>query len=299
MKRVLVVGGAGFLGSFALHRLLQDGCPVWATHSPGNKPAPILGVNWIECDLASLHATSHWPTKCDFVIYLAQSRQYRSFPEAAENIFAVNVNGLHQAMHYAYRVGARGVVVASTGSVYTAGQKPVTESISIDIQAQRTYYVATKLAAEVLASSYNAILPVVQLRIFTPYGGGQNSSMLFPQLVQRIREGRAVSLHGQGGLIANPVYAADVAEAIHRCLSLQQGGTFNLAGPESLNLRQIATTIGKILEREPTFEVESADKPPMLVGAMDALQSALAWTPTTSLEAGLRTWLKPAHKACA
>ena len=299
MERIVVAGGAGFLGGYTVRRLVQYGYQVWATHSPGRTPPTISDVNWIECDLAKPDSSARWPSACDLVVYLAQSRNHRSFPDAAEDTFAVNVHGMHQAMHYAWRAGARGVIAASTGSIYTDTQKPAQETDPIELQVQRSFYVATKLAAEVLAAPYNAVLPVIQLRIFTPYGEGQNASMLFPQLVQRIREGRAVSLHGQKGLILNPIYAGDVAEAIRCCLGLKQGGTFNLAGPESLDLRQIAKTIGKVLEREPVFEVQPANKPPVLVGTTDALKAALAWAPTICLETGLRTWLEPAHKACA
>jgi nucleoside-diphosphate-sugar epimerase len=299
MERVVVVGGAGFLGGFTIRRLIECGYEVWGTHRPRSVPCATLAVNWLECDLARPAATVRWPAACDFVVYLAQSRQYRSFPEAADDIFSVNVYGLQQAMQYAYRASARGVVVTSTGSVYTDTQKPVTDTNAIDVQAQRSYYVATKLAAEILAAPYNAIMPVVQLRIFTPYGAGQNKGMLLPQLVQRLREGRAISLHGRDGLITNPIYAGDVAEAVHRCLALKHGATLNLAGPETLTLRQIARTLGKVLGCEPAFEEQPAEKPPVLVGAIDALQESLHWTPSTGLEAGLRAWLLPEKKAAA
>lgn len=299
MERVIIAGGAGFLGSFTVRRLVECGYQVWATHSPTRTPPTIPKVHWIQCDLAKSLATVDWPSACETVIYLAQARHFRSFPDAAEETFAVNVHGLHQALHYAWRIGARRMVIASTGSLYSDTQVPALETDAIDLLAARNFYVATKLAAEVLAAPYGVLFPIIQLRIFMPYGEGQNPSMMFPQLVQRIREGRAVTLHGQDGLIANPVYASDVAEAIWRCAELKEGGTYNLAGPQVLNLREIAKAIGKVVECQPRFEEQPADKPPVIVGATDALRAALAWAPSIPLDMGLRTWLKPALKACA
>src|SRR5262249_513660 len=150
----------------------------------------------------------------------AQSRGWRMFPDADADVFAVNLSALHQAIRYAVQARAQRFLAASTGSVYSS-PGPHRETDPIDLHAARSFYVATKLAGEILLGPYTRLLPIVQLRLFLPYGAGQNPTMLLPQLVQRVAEDRPITLHGTHGLTANPVAAEDVAETLLRCLRLQ------------------------------------------------------------------------------
>lgn len=291
MAHVLVIGGAGFLGRHAIHRLSAAGFEVSATHSPGRSAPLAPGVRWLECDLSSSAATDRWPATCDHVVFLAQARNYRDFPAAAEQIFAVNLAALQQTLSYARRCGARKFVLASSGSVYTSAGLPAQESDVIDMEAARSYYVATKLAAEFLLQPYAQFFSVVRLRIFLPYGTGQNPDMLLPQLVQRVREGRPILLDGADGLRANPLAAPDFAEVVERFLSVDASGLYNVGGPEEVTLRQLGMLLGKVMGREPCFEDRPGCRPPVLVGRTDSLRRVLGWAPATTVEAGLRAWL--------
>jgi uncharacterized protein YbjT (DUF2867 family) len=91
-------------------------------------------------------------------------------------------------------------------------------------------------------------------------------------------------------LRANPVAAADVAETCARCLTLQESVTMNVAGPEILTLRQIGAAMGRVLGRQPLFQVEDQE-PPSIVGCTALLRRVLNWAPETRLEAGLRLWV--------
>src|SRR5262249_46626728 len=255
MSAILVLGGSGFLGSHTVRCLVKSGYTVWSTHSPRKAPPSIPGTRWLGVDLTQATCADQFPSRCDHLIFLAQSRAWRRFPEGADDIYRVNLASLQLMLLYACRVGARSVVVASSGSVYSDQSRPACESDSIDLHASRSYYVATKLAAEMLLGPYGKLFPVAQLRIFMPYGKGQNSEMLFPQIARRVAQGQAITLHGEHGLKANPIAATDVAETIRRCLSLQQSTTLNVGGPDVLTLRSIGATMGKALGREPLFEV--------------------------------------------
>src|SRR5262249_24542281 len=140
------------------------------------------------------------------------------------------------------------------------------EAQPIELAGPRNYYVASKLAAEVLLGPYAAALPVIVLRLFMPYGPGQNADMLFPQLLAKVRAGKPIHLHGPDGLRSNPVAVADVAEAFARCLALDRSTTLNLAGPEAFTLRQIGETMGRMVARPPVFEILENQTPPNYVG---------------------------------
>jgi UDP-glucose 4-epimerase len=291
MQKVLIVGGAGFIGRHTARRLAEVGATVYATHTPGKRPPWIAGVRWLSCDLTAADATVGWPAGCDAVISLAQARNWRTFPQAARDVFAVNVAGLVQTLQYAQRTGVRRFVYASSGSVYTQTARPALENEVIDLPAPRTFYVASKLAAEVLLRPYQALFPVVVLRLFMPYGAGQNPDMLLPSLVERVRQGQPLKLHGQDGLVSNPVAAADVAEALARCLTLDNSVTLNVGGPERLTLRQVGQAIGRVVGCEPAFESQPAAAVPVVVGDTTALQKTLGWAPALRMEEGLRRWL--------
>jgi nucleoside-diphosphate-sugar epimerase len=267
------------------------GLRVYATHRPQKPPPPIAGVDWVATDLGSPAPARHWPARCDTVVYLAQSKRWNAFPETAPDLFTVNVAGLTQALGYAQGAGVGRFVYVSTGSVYTQSRQPAVETEAIDLAASRSYYVACKLAGEVLLGPFQALFPVLSLRLFMPYGSGQNPEMLLPQLVRKVRAGETIQLHGRDGIVANPVAAADVAETLRRCLELDQSATLNVAGPRLLTLRAIGETIGRVTGREPRFEVQPQVLPRVIAGDTAALQAVLGWRPGTSLEDGLRAWL--------
>jgi nucleoside-diphosphate-sugar epimerase len=295
---VLVIGGSGFIGGHALPALVARGHPVFATHSPGRAPAGLPGVAWIPFDL-SRGCGADWPGDCETIVYLAQSRRWRCFPDEADDIFQVNVASVFGAVEHARQTGARRLIFASTGSVCSQTTRPAREADPVNLDVPRSLYVASKLAAEILLRAYRESLAVITLRLFVPYGPGQNPDMLIPRLLRSVREGQPVHLHGEDGLRCNPVAAPEVAEALCRCLELDTTVTLNVGGPEVLTLREIATHIGRAVGREPRFEVRPDQAAPVLVGDTAALRSALGWAPSVPFEGGLRDWLGAAPVALA
>jgi UDP-glucose 4-epimerase len=294
-KTVLVAGGTGFLGSHALPRLVSSGAMVYASYRGTSPPPANPGVHWIAGDLTTAAPTGAWPERCDAVIYLAQSRLWRRFPECATDVFDVNVQGVFRAAEYARLAGARRFIFVSTGSVYPPTDAPARESDAIVLAAHRHFYVAAKLSAELLLGAYAPHLRVIVLRLFVPYGPGQNAEMLIPQIVRKVREGEPVLLDGEDGLRTTPVAAADVAEAITRCTDLQTDGVFNLGGPDIVSLREISCEIGDVLGRAPRFE-HRARPARLLAGNMTALRRTFGWAPATPFAEGLRAWLKDEGK---
>jgi UDP-glucose 4-epimerase len=291
-QNVMVIGGNGFIGRHTVTKLVDDGHTVTATYMSRESPPVIKAVTWIRCDLLDPKSDAAWPSRCDSLIYLAQSTHWRSFPDGAADVFEINVAAAVRAVEYARRVGARRFIYLSTGSVYTQTTHPAQEGDAFDVENIRNFYFASKLAAEILLKPYTSQLPILVLRLFVPYGPGQDSQMLIPDVIRRIREDRPVSLHGTDGLYCNPVAVTDVAEALSRCLFLEKSGTYNVAGPAVLSLRDIGLCIGKVVGKEPKFEAYPHQKAPIIVGETSALRAALGWSPQIPFESGLSRWLK-------
>jgi nucleoside-diphosphate-sugar epimerase len=283
---VLVVGGTSFVGRHLLARRSAAGLFTSATCRDREAAPSIAGVTWLPCDLTAPNPDRDWPARIDSVISLAQSRSWRQFPDGAADVFAVNVAGVFKTAEYARRAGARQLIYASSGSVYSAAATPV------DVSSPRHFYVAAKLAAEALLSGYRSTMHVIVLRLFVPYGEFQDPGMLLPQIVRKIRSGEPVILDRDNGLLANPVAAIDVAETIDRCLPLDASLTMDVAGPEVLRLKRISELIGAIVDRAPVFQLRDA-APAHLVGSTAALESAVGWSPRTSPAEGFAQWLAP------
>jgi nucleoside-diphosphate-sugar epimerase len=290
MDTAFVIGGAGFVGRHLVRHLAAHGLRMLATCRPEAAVPTVPGVEWVPSDLASADPTRGWPRRYDAVVYLAQSAKWRDFPAAADDIVRVNIGALQQAAEHARQVGAGRLVHLSTGTVYGQTREPAREDEPIRPEAPRSFYAATKLAAELLLAPYSTYFGVTQLRLFMPYGRGQNEKMLLPTIAAKVRAGTPVDLHGPDGLRCNPVAVADVAEAVRRCLPLEGTQTLNVAGPEVLTLRQVAEAVGTAVGREPRFH-SKAETPPVIVGDTSRLRATLGWQPATRFADGVREWL--------
>ncbi|MCI0640038.1 MAG: NAD(P)-dependent oxidoreductase [Gemmataceae bacterium] len=290
MQTIVVVGGSGFIGQHVVRSLVWRGHEVYATYSPGKLPPYINQVHWLACDLAGPQPVKSWPERCDTLIYLAQSRKHRHFPEGTAEAGGVNVHGLCHALDYAARAGVRRFLFASSGSVYDSAAPLSSEDEAFAPQATRSLYAASKLAAEMLVSPFAKLFATVVFRIFMPYGPGQSADRLFPQLLDKLRKDQPILLHGADGFHANPIAMADVLEAVLRSLALEQSATLNLAGPEVVTLRQIGEAMGRVLGIAPRFDTQPGPAP-HFVGDTSRLAQVLGWSPGIRLESGLQLWL--------
>lgn len=271
LDSVIVTGAAGLLGSHLVPLLARDR-PVLAVGRGAAAAAD--NVTPLALDLARPLDRAALPARAGAVVYLAQSSRFRDFPEAAGDIFQVNTASLLAMLDHARRAGASHFVYASTGGVYAPSEAPVTEDSPL--AGPMGFYPASKRAAELLCESYAPYMTVAILRYFFIYGRGQKSDMLLPRLVDSVRDGRPIGLDGEDGLRINPVHADDAAAATAAALRLDRSATINIAGPEALSLRAIATTIGDAVGRAPRFEVQADRRPASLVADTAAMSALLA-----------------------
>ncbi|HEY5723638.1 MAG TPA: NAD(P)-dependent oxidoreductase [Allosphingosinicella sp.] len=294
MNNILITGAGGLLGSHLVPLLAGRG-QVFATARsvrPETVDARIVPLDLSrEIDLSAL------PAKVDSVIYLAQSSRFREFPDAADDILAVNVAQPIALLDYARRAGARNFVYASTGGVYGSGDNPLVEDSPAPPPGQTLgFYPATKRAAEILAEAWSPYLNVAILRFFFIYGAGQKRDMLVPRLIDSVRQGRPVTLQGEDGLSINPIHVSDAAIATAAAAALERSATLNVAGPEVLSLRGMCDIIGRKLGREPAYETQPDRKPADLVADISAMRDLLH-DPAVRFEEGVEDLVETAPDA--
>lgn len=276
---VLLTGTTGLVGSALLPRLAAR-CEVCAVHPPERDPRPADGVRWVAQDL-TMPLSAELPEEIDAVIHLAQSRRHREFPEGAIDMHEINAAATVRLLDYCRRAGGTTFTFASTGGVYAPGQAPVRE---IDALAPGNFYAASKLAGERAVEHFRAALRGHVLRPFFIYGPGQRN-MLMPSLIARVREGRSVTLAGSDGIHVNPVYVDDAVDAVLATLDLEESATLNVAGPDTVSIREIAAHIGRLMSRDAIFAV--GDPQPDLI-ASNERRDALVGVPRVGINEGLR-----------
>ncbi len=276
---VLVTGGNGFLGSAVLKQLSGEH-EVVALHRPGAALEQIDGVRWLEQDLSAPLANG-LPEQIDAVVHLAQSRRYREFPEGAVDVYEINAAATVRLLDYCRRAGGSTFTYASSGAVYASGPDPVSES---DIPMPGNFYGASKLCGEQAVEQFRGLLNAHSLRFFFIYGPGQRN-MFVPGLLGRVSDGQDVTLAGADGIRVNPIFVEDAARAVVRTLELQDSHTLNIAGPDTVSVREIAEIGGRLLGREPSFAI--GDAQPDLVASLRR-QCDTVGAPSVGFEEGLQ-----------
>jgi nucleoside-diphosphate-sugar epimerase len=122
------------------------------------------------------------------------------------------------------------------------------------------FYLGSKLCSEIIFQNYrNFFETAVLLRPFFIYGPEQRKNMFVSRLINAVRTGSPIQLQGKNGLKVNPIFVNDAVVAFANALDLRDFHIINIAGPDVLHLRQIGEIIGKVVKKEPVFEMKDGD----------------------------------------
>jgi UDP-glucose 4-epimerase len=298
--KVLVTGGAGFIGSNVVRALLErgDDVRVLDNFSTGNRRnLEGLDIEIVEGELRSYERV-HAATKGTEVVYHLGA--LGSVPRSVQDPLtsnAVNVEGTLNVLLAARDEGVRRVVFSSSSSVYgNSGELPRTEAMPTDPISP---YGVAKLAAERYCVSFARVyhgFETVVLRYFNVFGERQSPfsqyAAVVPLFVTAIADGRPVTIFGDGEQSRDFTYVGNVVDATLRAGSAADasGEIFNIAAgsPGSVNL--LADTIGRILDKP----VEKRHAEPRAGDVRDswadvsAAERVLGYRPSIGLEDGLR-----------
>ncbi len=266
---VLVTGATGLLGREVIGRLPSRHVYAAARHPGSSLP----GVKWIQHDFRA-GAALEVPPGTHAVVHLAQSTRFREFPEGAEDVFDVNLRSTAQLLDRAAEAGVQRFVFASTGAVYRPKAEPLREEDELE-DPPSSYYVAAKRAGELLVGTYSRLIPTTVLRFFFVYGPRQRKDMLLPRLVSMIRAGQPVLLEGEEGIRINPIHVSDAAAAVIAALDLSGNHLMNVAGLETVSIRDLARTIATSLGTSAHFESRGTASPANLVADVSRMTSHL------------------------
>ena len=274
MKNILLTGSLGLLGSSVSRLLLSKNfCVHGITSDPSFKSTEKMKIYCV--DFASNWSEEILPKKIDAIIHLAQTRNFRNFPNSAIETFKVNIESTARLLDYAKRIRVKKFIYASSGGVYGAAIRPLTESDSIVPPGELGYYLGSKACGEILVQSYSSLFQFIVLRPFFIYGPGQDRNMLIPRLMDSISSCKSITLQGENGIHINPIHVEDAGAAVVACLPLEKSGIFNLAGPNVLSIREICEGMGHYLNVKPTF-AQQPGVPSDLIADISLMKQKLA-----------------------
>ena len=300
MSRVLVTGGAGFIGSNLVAALLERGDDVrvldnFSTGSRGNLAALGREVEVVEGDLRSYERV-HTAVRGVEVVF--HQGALGSVPRSVQDPLtstAVNVEGTLNVLLAARDEGIRRVVAASSSSVYgDGGTFPRVESQAPNPLSP---YAVAKLAAERFCVSFTRVygLETVTLRYFNVFGPRQDPTSQYaavvPRFIEAIAAGRPVTVHGDGGQSRDFTYVENVVRA--NLLAAEapgaEGRVLNVAAGASVTVSEVADTIGRLLAREVEKTYGPAQPGDVRESWADvsAAREAIGYAPSVGFEEGL------------
>jgi UDP-glucose 4-epimerase len=294
--RVLVTGGAGFIGSWVTRVLLEEQHEVTVVDnlSKGFRALVPAGVRFIEGDLRDEDHLPGWLRGHDAVIHMAAFIEVgRSVQEPlvfAENNI-INSVRLLDAMHKA-DVGK--IVFSSSATVYGTPQSlPIRETDPLGTQSNP--YGASKVATEAFVATYNQLyqMDAIILRYFNPYGPNElhePETHAIPNFIRAALDRRPVPLYWKGEQVRDFIYVEDLARA-HTAVLGQTGlQYYNVGSDIGSKMIDVIGEITDILEYH--VDVEDLGERPGDVHALYAwsekLAAATGWRAQVPLHEGLR-----------
>jgi nucleoside-diphosphate-sugar epimerase len=276
---VVITGATGFIGSRVLPLLVAHGHAVTAIARRDSHQTD-ESVSWVTYDVGDPDFVNALPDSAEAVVHLAQAG---GSPPDASLLNAVNVESTRLLLDYSRRAGVKRFVLASSGSVYGGSASPLSES-----QQRRPLdsYARSKSEAEALLEQAPPEIGSCALRLFAPYGPGQNGRLI-ADLVERVASGCPVTLRGGGHPRLNPMFVDDVAAIVVRGLEGPVPPVLNVAGAEVLSIRDMAETIGRALGVAPLFEEAPDHQPLDFVADTTLLRRTFELGELTTFERGI------------
>ena len=302
MDKILITGGAGFIGSNLAKRLYQDGYEVIVIDNllRGNKidTDTLNNITFIKGDVRDYDTILKCSKGCKVIFHLAAVLGVDVVADNPVETMDVETIGMRNIANAAIENGINKILYASTSGIYghSAMEQAVNEEILVD---PKTSYAMAKRFNEIYLASLNQEKGIksIALRFFNVYGANQDNRMVIPRFIEQAKAGDPITVFGDGKQTRDFTHIEDTVEACVRLMNIIDKVNFeivNIANEVEGCIDELAQAIKKILQSD--SEITYIDAPKKRydyeverrVGSSDKLFRLTNYKPKTSLEEGLK-----------
>src|SRR6267378_1674387 len=302
--KILATGGAGFIGSHLVEKLLAAGHDVAVLddfndfYDPQIKRDNISAVEKKvavhDVDLRDGDRVSNLfrHEKFDAIAHLAARAGVRPSIQQPQLYYDTNVAGTLHLLEAARTRGVERFIFASSSSVYGAAKK-VPFSEEEYLTQTLSPYAATKIGGEFLCSTYSHLykLRIVALRFFTVYGARQRPDLAIHQFTRKIHAGQPIDQFGDGTTRRDYTYIDDIIQGVMAAFDYNGPlfDLFNLGESETIQLKDLIAAIEQTLGKKATINQlpEQPGDVPLTCADISKARKLLGYNPTTPLAVGL------------
>jgi UDP-glucose 4-epimerase len=305
--RILITGGAGFVGSHLTDYLLANGDEVWAVDNLST--GSIENIEHLKehsryhyqvADIMNAPLMAELVDRCDAIFHLAAAVGVRLIVESPVRTIETNIGGTETILSLAEKK-KKLVVVASTSEVYGKSSKvPFCEDDDLVIGPTvkgRWSYACSKAIDEFLALAYwkEKKVPVIIVRLFNTVGPRQTGryGMVLPSFVRQALAGQPLTVFGTGQQSRCFGFVGDVVEALSKLVRVEKavGEVFNIGSNEEITIEELARRVIQLVGSKSRIEYVPYDKAyeegfeDMLrrVPSIEKIGAAVGFRPKTSL----------------
>lgn len=299
-RKALVTGGAGFIGSHIVDRLLKDGHEVvvlddFSTgHRSNLAENPALSV--VEGDISNPDTVNHCMQGVDWVFHKAAVASVPKTVNDPVGSSAVNYQGTLHLLEAARNNKVKRFVFASSAALY--GDEPTLPKVETMCPVTLSPYAVDKLASEFACGMYTKLygLETVCLRYFNVYGPRQDPSSPYSGVISiftdKLKNKETPGIFGDGEQTRDFVFVSDVVEANMKAATTETGAGqyYNIATGEKITLNQLLKTLCEIYEIDFKVNYSEVRKGDIKesYAVVDKASSILNWNPSVELSHGLK-----------
>jgi UDP-glucuronate decarboxylase len=295
--RILVTGGAGFIGSHLIDRLMNAGHEVICLDNfyTGRKQNLLQWFNHPSFELIRHDITEPIRLEVDQIYHLACPASPIHYQQNPVKTVKTNVLGTLHMLGLAKRIKAR-FLLASTSEVYGDPElhpQPETYHGNVNPIGLRSCYDEGKRVAETLAFDYHRQnnVDIRVARIFNTYGPRmlENDGRVVSNFVFQAMKGIPLTVYGEGQQTRSFCYVSDLVEGLIRLMEGDSIGPINLGNPEEYTVLELAQKVQHLVNPEVELQFSSlpADDPKRRQPDITRAQTLLNWQPTVDLAEGL------------